>query len=328
MSKFTPIQRPNLGTKLAAGMAMLMLMLMLMLPALAAAPQRKTAAPGFYTHMLGDFEITALTDGTSPLPDVDFATNLSPEDRDLILERNHFKLPSHFATNAYLINTGAKLVLVDAGMGVSKQKDWAMGRLLGNLRAAGYEPEQVDEVLLTHMHPDHVGGLLLDGKPLFPNALVRADVEELPAWQKRAEAGDAQAKLVVARLKPYVDAGRFKPFAADTAQAELLSGVRAVAAHGHTAGHSFFAIESKGQKLMLWGDLILSDVLQFARPDLRLDLEHDADAILLVRQRAYAEAAAQGYLIGAAHISFPGLGRLRADGNSYQWLPLIHSSQP
>jgi glyoxylase-like metal-dependent hydrolase (beta-lactamase superfamily II) len=319
---------PAAKTLRLLGLVSLVALLSMLLPAQAAAPQRKTAAPGFYTHMLGDFEITALTDGTSPLPDVDFATNLRAEDRDAILARNHFKLPSHFATNAYLINTGAKLVLVDAGMGVSKQKDWTMGRLLGNLRAAGYEPEQVDEVLLTHMHPDHVGGLLLDGKMLFPNALVRADAEELPTWQKQADAGDAQAKVVVARLKPYVDAGRFKPFIAGTAQAELLPGVRAQAAHGHTAGHSFFAIESKGQKLLLWGDLILTDVLQFARPDLRLDLEHDADAILLVRQRAYAEAAAQGYLIGAAHISFPGLGRLRADGNSYQWLPLIHSSQP
>jgi len=187
--------------------------------AFAAAPQRKSSAPAYYSSMLGDIELTALSDGSGDWLDVDIASNLTTKDRDAILARNHYRLPFHGSTNAFLINTGTKLVLVDAGLGLAKQANWTMGRLLPHLRAAGYEPEQVDEVLLTHLHFDHVGGLTHEGKPVFVNAVVRADAAELPAWQKQAASAEpqaaAQAKMVLAKLQPYLDAGRFKPFDAN-----------------------------------------------------------------------------------------------------------------
>jgi glyoxylase-like metal-dependent hydrolase (beta-lactamase superfamily II) len=146
----------------------------------AAAPLAKTQPPGFYRMMLGDFEITALSDGTIPLPVDKLLTNTSPAKVKKALERWYLKEPVDTSVNAYLINTGAKLVLVDAGAGTLFGP--TVGKLASNLQAAGYRPEQVDEVYITHMHGDHVGGLMAGDKLAFPNATVRADRHDADFW--------------------------------------------------------------------------------------------------------------------------------------------------
>ena len=129
--------------------------------AFAAAPMVKTSAPGYYRVLLGDFEVTALSDGTVALPMDKLMTNTTPDKTLKAIERVHLKSPVETSVNAYLINTGSKLVLIDAGAGALFGP--TLGKLAANIKAAGYQPEQVDEIYITHMHGDHVGGLAAAG---------------------------------------------------------------------------------------------------------------------------------------------------------------------
>lgn len=297
--------------------------------AFAAAPMVKTSAPGYYRVMLGDFEVTALSDGTVALPMDKLMTNTTPDKTLKALERAHLKTPVETSVNAYLINTGSKLVLIDSGAGALFGP--TLGRLAANIKAAGYQPEQVDEIYITHMHGDHVGGLAAAGIPLFINATVRADKHDADYWLSQANldkaADDAKGsfKGAMASINGYVQAGKFKAFEGDT---ELVPGIKAIASYGHTVGHSIYLVESKGQKLMLWGDLMHLASVQFENPSVTVKFDTDSKEAALQRKKAYAQAAKEGYLVGSTHLSFPGLGHLRTEGKAYAWIPLNYSPMP
>lgn len=224
------------------------------LQASAAAPQAKTPTPGVYRIMLGSFEVTALSDGIIRLPADKLLLNTTPQQIAAGLAERHQSLPVVTSVNAYLINTGDKLVMIDSGAG--QLLGDGLGKLVDNLRAAGYQPEQVDEIYLTHMHPDHLGGLTHDGKAVFPNAVVRAASQDADFWLSadRLKQAKAQNKgnfeKAMAAIKPYQAAGHFKPFNGD---GELSPGIAAFAAHGHTPGHSVYQVTSQGKKLLLLG---------------------------------------------------------------------------
>ncbi|SDD90543.1 Glyoxylase, beta-lactamase superfamily II [Variovorax sp. CF079] len=289
----------------------------------AAAPLAKETAPAFYRLMVGDFEVTALSDGTVALPVDQLLTRTTPEQVKKTLARSYLQSPLETSVNGYLINTGEKLVLIDTGAGGLFGP--TLGRLAANLKAAGYQPEQVDEIYITHLHPDHVGGLAAGDKPAFPNATVRADQRDADFWLSQANMDKAPADSkgffqgAVASLNPYIAAGKFKPFDGDT---DLVPGIKAKAARGHTPGHSIFVAESKGQKMVFWGDLMHVAAVQFENPSITIQFDTDSRPAAVQRRRAYAEAAMQGYLVGGAHISFPGVGRLRSQGSGYVWLPV------
>jgi hypothetical protein len=156
----------------------------------AAAPMVKSQAPGFYRIMLGDFEVTPLNDGTVDLP-MDQLLKQNADTTRATLGKNFLKVPTETSDNAFLINTGSKLVLVDTGAGTLFGP--TLGKLVLNLKAAGYQPEQVDEIYITHMHPDHVGGLSSNGKPVFANALVRAGKADADFWLSQANLDKAPA---------------------------------------------------------------------------------------------------------------------------------------
>ncbi|OYV01849.1 MAG: MBL fold metallo-hydrolase [Burkholderiales bacterium PBB5] len=299
--------------------------------AMAAGPLQKGQAPGYYRVMLGDFEVTALSDGTVGLPMTKLLNNpAGAEATEKALARAFLKDPVETSVNGYLVNTGAKLVLIDAGAGSLFGP--TLGRLVANLKAAGYTPEQVDEVYITHLHPDHVGGLAADGKPVFANATVRADQKDADFWlsQKNLDAAPADSKGffqgAMASLNPYVAAGKFKAFSGNT---DLLPGLRAQVSYGHTPGHSFYVVESKGEKLVLWGDVMHAAAVQFMSPMVTIGFDTDNQRAAEQRGQAYADAAAKGYWVGAAHLAFPGLGRLRAaEGNAYVFVPANYRSAP
>ena len=293
------------------------------------APVVGTQAPGFYRVMLGDFEVTALSDGTLPLDADKVLTGTTPAQVDKALAQFYLKSPVEASFNAFLVNTGVKLVLVDTGAGSLLGP--TLGKLLVNMAAAGYKPEQVDEVYLTHMHIDHVGGLMSGDKLAFPNAIVRADRHEAEFWLSEQNLKMAPEAMKMffqgaqASLTPYIKAGKFKPFDGDT---DLVPGVRAVATHGHTPGHTFYAAENKGQKMMFWGDVVHVAAVQFSNPSVTIQFDVDPKAAAAQRRKAFADAASRGYLVGAAHISFPGIGRLRRDGRGYAWVPVNYLSKP
>ncbi|MCV2362911.1 MBL fold metallo-hydrolase [Paucibacter sp. DJ1R-11] len=298
----------------------------------AAAPQVKTQAPGYYRMMLGDLEVTALNDGTVDLPMDKLLTGAKPGQVLRALQHAYLGTPLETSVNGYLINTGAKLVLVDTG--AASLFGPTLGKLLGHLKAAGYQPEQVDEIYITHLHGDHVGGLLSEGKAAFPNAVVRIDQREADYWlsesnmAKAPEAAQGGFKGAMMSIKPYQEAGRFKPFEGSPQGVELVPGVRAVSTYGHTPGHNVYVAESKGQKLAIWGDLMHVAAVQFPDPSVTIQFDSDSKAARPQREKAYADAAKNGYYVGVAHVAFPGIGRLRADGKGYVWVPANYSSKP
>jgi glyoxylase-like metal-dependent hydrolase (beta-lactamase superfamily II) len=176
-------------------------------PAAAAAPQVRTQAPGFYRMILGDFEITALLDGTHPFPAAEVLTTTNPgssSGRARLFEKNlkeandllaaaDVTAPTEGSINAFLVNTGTKLILIDSGAGTLYGS--CCGHLIDNLRASGYQPERVDEVLLTHLHADHVGGIAPGGAIAFPNAIIRSSKIDADYWLNDTNENAAQAFL-------------------------------------------------------------------------------------------------------------------------------------
>jgi glyoxylase-like metal-dependent hydrolase (beta-lactamase superfamily II) len=291
----------------------------------AAAPMVKTPAPGFFRVMLGDVEITPISDGTFDLP-MDQIIRQKPELTRTTLTKNFLKLPVETSDNAFLINTGSKLVLVDTGAGALFGP--TVGKFVNNLTAAGYRPEQIDEIYITHMHGDHVGGLVNNGQRVFPNAVVRAGKADADYWLSQANMDKAPAdkkdffKGAMASINPYIQAGKFKPIEKD---GELVPGVSAQAEHGHTPGHTVYAVESHGQKLVLIGDLIHLAAVQFDNPQVTVAFDSDEKAAAAARKQVFDDAARNGWLVGGAHLQFPGLGHLQAQGKGYRWVPVNYT---
>jgi glyoxylase-like metal-dependent hydrolase (beta-lactamase superfamily II) len=306
----------------------------------AAAPQLRTQAPGFYRMMLGEFEITALLDGTHPFPDIEVLTaphaglgqaklfDINPGKAHALLAGSDLTVPTEGSINAFLVNTGAKLVLIDTGAGTLYGA--CCGHLIENLRAAGYQPEQVDEILLTHLHADHVGGIAPGGEMAFLNAVVR--VSELDADYWLNEAAERTAPMFLrpmfegdrASLAPYIAAGRFAPF---KGALEIEPGIRAMPAPGHTPGHTAYMLESQGQRLLVWGDVVHVAPIQFPDPEVSVEYDTNPAQAESTREAIFSEAARGGFWVGAAHISFPGLGHVGARRSGFVWIPAEYTTQ-
>lgn len=290
---------------------------------MAAAPMAKIAAPGFYRFMLGDFEITALSDGTVALPMNTLMINTTKEKVEKELKKSFLKSPTETTVNVYLVNTGSKLILIDVG--AAGLFGPTLGKLIPNLKASGYQPEQIDEIYVTHLHNDHIGGLFTDSKISFPNAIVRADQHDLDFWLSQENMNKAPAEMKgffqgpITTFAPYIKENKVKAFEGDT---QLIEGIKAVKTHGHTAGHTVYLIESKGNKLIVIGDLIHLGAVQFQNPSVTIQYDSNSKEAATQRKRIFSEAAKEGYIVGAAHISFPGLGHLREENKKFTWLPL------
>ncbi|WP_332856576.1 MBL fold metallo-hydrolase [Duganella sp. S19_KUP01_CR8] len=291
----------------------------------AAAPMAKFQAPGFYRATLGDFEVTVLNDGSIDLP-VDQLLKQAPAKTNAALAKSFLKSPVETSVNAFLINTGSKLVLIDAG--AASLFGPTAGKLLANFKASGYKPEQVDEIYISHMHGDHVGGLAANEQRVFPNAVVRAGKLDADYYLSQSnldkatgeEKEDFQGAMM--SLNPYVKAGKFQPIIANS---ELVPGIKSYFNGGHTPGHITYVVESAGQKLVLLGDLLHVQAVQFEDPGVGVNFDSDSKVAIAERKEAFAAAAKGGYLIGASHLSFPALGHVRAKGKGYDFVPVNYS---
>lgn len=290
----------------------------------AEAPQVLTQVPGYYRQMVGAFEVTALYDGQINL-DGKLLKNTAPEQVQRLLARMFRTNPTPTAVIAFLVNTGNKLVLVDAG--AAKVFGPTLGQVLSNLKAAGYDPAQVDTVLLTHLHGDHVGGLLApDGQPAFPNAHVYAAKADADFWLNPANLANASEdkkmffKAPQDATAPYIKAGHFKTFEGNS---DIQPGIKPVEEHGHTPGHTGYLFESKGQKLLIWGDLVHNAAVQFPQPKVTIEFDNDQAKALTTRMKVFGWTAKDALLVAGAHLPFPGIGHVRAEGkNSYTWVPI------
>lgn len=291
----------------------------------AAAPMAKSQAPGYYRMMLGDFEITALSDGSFDLP-VDKLLQQPPEKTEAALARYFQKVPVETSVNAYLVNTGAKLVLIDTGTGGLSGP--TSGTLLANLRAAGYQPEQVDEIFITHMHGDHVGGLSHGGAAVFANAQVHAGQADADYWLNAASMAKAPEafkdffQTAMSSMAPYTASNRFKPIQAN---GEVVRGITAWPTPGHTPGHTSYVVESQGQKLIVLGDLIHVAAVQLDDPSVTISFDSDPKKAASERDMVFKQAAKDGSLLAATHLQFPGMGHLKSSGKGWQFVPVNYS---
>lgn len=298
--------------------------------AAAAAPQQMTQVPGYYRMALGSYEITALYDGTIEL-DSALLKNIDDSEIPPLLARQFLKGPAvQTAVNAYLINTGDKLVLVDAG--AASLFGPTLGHVIDNLRAAGYQPEQVDLVLLTHLHGDHVNGLVsADGKAVFANAEVWSAEADNEHWLSEAIAtaapADAQPFFKMARdaAAPYLAAGKWKTFASD---GEILPGIASVAAPGHTPGHTAFLVSDGDARLLIWGDVVHNHAVQFARPEVTIEFDTDPAKAVSTRLTMFTWAAEERLLVAGMHLPFPGIGHVRREREGYAWVPVEFAPLP
>jgi glyoxylase-like metal-dependent hydrolase (beta-lactamase superfamily II) len=288
-------------------------------PAFARASLAGAETPPVYRFKLGAFTVTAITDGT-----LDLGTDLFPEalrqPQETARLLGQAALPTQGPirtfVNAYAVDTGDRLALIDTGFGPAPGFGPDLGRLPKNLAAAG-----VDLVVLTHLHPDHVGGLAPGGRPAFPNAELVVSEADYAFWMDEGTASrapaDAQPFFTLARkaLKPY--AGRIRR----AAPGEIVPGLTLEAAPGHTPGHALVRVASDGAQFLVWGDVVHAAALQFQHPDWSLAFDTDQAQAAASRKRVFDQAATDRLLIAGMHLPFPGVGYVARRVEGYAYVP-------
>lgn len=276
------------------------------------APMAHAAAPmlgaSFAQHrrfMIGDFEVTTILAGTTPREDPQsiFGTNVSPEEFAAVSEANFLSTETaQFYFTPTIVNTGPELILFDTGL--SGPGTAAV------LATAGYTPDQFDKVVLTHMHGDHIGGLMTDGTPTFANATYVTGQAEFDHWSAADNDG------FEANVRPLAD--RFS-FVGD--DAEVTGGVTSVASFGHTPGHMAYRIDSGDAGLLVMGDLAAHPIWSIAHPEWELRFDSDKAAAAATRRRMLDMAAADRIPAVFYHLPFPAVGYVDTDGDGFRWLP-------
>lgn len=302
-------------------------------PAYAEAPMAKTQVPGYYRIMVGSIEVTALLDGVMQI-DKNFLQHAEEKELNRALDRMFVGNPKiTTAVNAYLINTGKNLVLVDAG--AAGLFGPTLGNLVQNLKAAGYSPEQVDRIVITHLHADHVGGINDQaGKPLFPNASVSVSQAENDFWLSKDIAAKAPPamqgffQMAQASAAPYQASGQWKPIPG-AGTGEIVPGITAVNASGHTPGHRIYIVESQGQKLVITGDMLHAHAIQFSNPGVAIQFDADQKKAIAMRRDILKRVADEKSFMSGAHLPFPGIGHVIPEGKgSYRWVPVEFNPTP
>jgi len=288
--------------------------------------------PSIFRFKLGDFEVATIMDSKV------IRTGLTPSfgGEAAAAEVKALAAVNRIDADRYehpftptLVNTGKELVLFDSGNGtLSAEYEQLKGRLPpGNLVArlaqAGYKPEDVDVIIITHGHPDHIGGLTKGGQPVFPRARYVFGAVDFDFWKKGENVREARKfnrELYVKICLPVADRATFiKP------GDEVVSGIRAVEAYGHSPGLLAFHIESEGKRLLNWADTCNHYVVAIQRPDLHLDVDDEKDKAVATRKRILDMVASERLMVAGFHMPFPGLGWIEKTGVAYRWVP--HSYQ-
>jgi glyoxylase-like metal-dependent hydrolase (beta-lactamase superfamily II) len=322
------VSRRNLMTGAVAASAVASLAPNTLTTANAAAPLAGKQNPGWYRYKVGSFEVTVVTDGlnNNPLPDT-YADNAKKDDVNTALEANRY--PKDRAVQSYtpvVVNTGAKLVAIDTGLGLGtfNQSKGALGQYHGNLVASGIDPKQVDMVVISHFHGDHINGLLgADNKLAFANAEVMVPAVEWKFWTD-----ESNANRVPEFMKPFFGNVKrvFGAFDNKVTQyeagKELVPGITSVATPGHTPGHMSHLVASGSDRVMVQGDVTAGMAFLFVQnPSWQLRFDFDKPQAVESRRKLYDMMASEKTLVQGFHFTFPGIAYIEKTGGGYRLVP-------
>jgi glyoxylase-like metal-dependent hydrolase (beta-lactamase superfamily II) len=289
-------------------------------PASAAAPMLGVTRPSIYRFKLGSFEITNILDGyvqgNGPHPT--FGNNQPAEAVQAYAKSQG--LPPARMENVYvntLVNTGKELVLFDVGNGKARMA--TAGKLPDLLVTAGYKPEQVDVVVVTHGHPDHIGGLMEGGKPVYPNARYVFGEAEFDYWKKGENIGEARKANREQFMQVAAPFGEKATFL--KGEGEVVPGIRAMPVFGHSPGMMAFHIESDGQRLLNWADVANHYIMSLQQPEWHVGFDHDKEMGVATRKRVLDMVSNDKLPVVGYHMPFPSVGFVEKTGTSYRWMP-------
>jgi len=301
-------------------------------PASAAAPIADKQAASFYRYNVGSHQITVVCDGvaTINLPD-NYVANASKDDVGKVFAES--QLPPDKVTHTYnpvVVNTGPKLVVIDTGLGLAQleQSKGKLGQFQNNLAAANIDRNNVDIVIISHFHGDHINGLLAaENKPAFPNAEIMVPATEWKFWMDDGEMSKGMGNPILEgnfkNARRVFDALGRKVTPYESGK-ELAPGITSVASPGHTPGHSSFVVASGSDKVLMQVDITAGAAFLFVKnPEWQLVFGVDKPLGVQTRGKLYDMAIAEKMRIQAFHAAFPGLVRVEKDGNGYRWVPAI-----
>lgn len=303
------------GLGLAAGALAAPMLIGIGGKAQAKAPMMGAARPDHMRFAHGDFEVTTIFDGMVQLggPHPIFGQDQPAEDvAALMAEHNLGSEKMEIGFTVTLVNTGNELILFDTGNDATKRP--TAGKLRTHMAKAGYKPEDVDIVVLTHFHGDHIGGMMVDGKPAFPNARYVTHATEYDHWIGSGN------DLALSNVKPFAEKMTFIKDGGS-----VVSGVTALAAHGHTPGHTIYHIESGDKRVLVTSDTANHFVASLERPDWHVKFDMDKEGAAASRKKVFGMLAADGIPFIGYHMPYPGMGYVQANGTGgYSYAPATY----
>ena len=276
----------------------------------------KDQAPGFYRRMVGDAVVTAVSDGYIDLP-LDVLQNIAPEEASAILTGRFRRPTPRSSINVFVVQAGGRTVLIDTGAGNGFGPSG--GHMAANLAAAGIKPGDIDLVLMTHLHPDHCGGMATaEGAAVFPNAEVGLSEAEAGFWL-----GEAALANAPEAFRPYFVGAQaaVAPYQGRLRMDEAIAGIARVALPGHTPGHCGYRVGDGAEALLIVGDILHVPDVQAARPEVGVGFDIDGATAVASRRRALDMAVADRLLVAGMHMHFPAFSHVAKAGTGYEIVP-------
>jgi glyoxylase-like metal-dependent hydrolase (beta-lactamase superfamily II) len=290
--------------------------------ALAKAPKLGTQTPYWHRFILGDAEVTVVSDGPLPLGDPSGTFTGVPKEEVKKMLSDNFLNPDNVVLeqNSPIVNTGDRLILFDTGMGTSKAFGPTTGQQQKNMMAAGIKPSDIDAVVCSHAHIDHIGGLVgADDKPLFPNAQVYIAQSDFDFWTDEGKLGSPLKDFIIHARKNLMPVRDRVVFIKDNQ--EFLPGVTALSAPGHTVGHTIFMVTSSGKSFCFLGDLSHHSVLLLEKPRMEFAYDSDPKQAASSRVKMLDMLAAQKIPVMSYHFAWPGYGHVAKNGDGFRYYP-------
>jgi glyoxylase-like metal-dependent hydrolase (beta-lactamase superfamily II) len=271
-----------------------------------------TANPGFYRRRIGDMVVTAIFDGMVEIP-LEAVTNIRLDEARRLQDENLRPYPPMLPTAFFAVTRGEDTILIDAGGSPELDEQLGLGR--ANLVAAGIDPAKVRAVLMTHLHTDHYGGLVLsDGSAAYPNAELVIHAEDHRFRFGTQDAPQSPPDHMQRALAPYSGCLRL------IESGSVLPGINALFLPGHTPGHTGWMLNSGDERLLIWGDIVHLPAIQFLHPEVSMSYDIDGAQSAASRQQVFRDAAGQGFLVAGMHMDFPCFGHVVQADDAYRWI--------